>query len=165
VRENDLAVVNASRALVSCVLLGVVLLVAGCGGSYSASPGEVVEGYEQALAEGGYVGACGFLTPPTAAAMARRASVSSCSAAVARCLPVNAIIPKKDQSQLLYANVSASTHRSTAEVTISGNPVADAIKKVSLVQRPGGWKLTSPGAGLAACQRRHQRRRRQHHKR
>ena len=134
-------------------------MIGGCG-TYTASPGEVVEGYEQALATGAYSGACHFLAPKTRAALARAAKTSNCAAAIVRCLPNNAIIPKKDQSQLLYASVVATQHGRTAEVAISGNPVAGAIRKVSLVTKPGGWILTSYGQGLTACRRPHGRHRR-----
>ena len=134
-------------------------MIAGCG-TYIASPGQVVQGYEQALATGGYASACNFLTPKTRAVLAKAAKTSNCAAAIARCLPDNAIIPKKDQSQLLYANVVATQHGRTAEVTINGNPVANAIRKVSLVTKPGGWILTSYGQGLTACRKPHRRRRR-----
>lgn len=118
----------------------------------------MVEGYESALATGGYASACHFLAPKTRASLARSAGTSNCAAAIARCLPNDAIIPKKDQSQLLYANVVATEHGSTAEVGISGNPVANAIRKVSLARKPGGWILTSYGQGLTACRRAHRRR-------
>jgi hypothetical protein len=111
----------------------------------------VVQGYESALATGGYASACNFLTPKTRALLARRAGKSNCPAAIASCLPNDAIIPKKDQSQLLYANVVTVRHGSTAEVSISGNPVARAIGRVSLRPKPGGWILTSYGEGFTGC--------------
>lgn len=136
------------------------LATVGCGGPYVASPGQVAEGYESALATGGYSGACHFLTPKTRALLAKRAGTGNCAAAIARCLPNNAIIPKKDQSQLLYANVSVVRHGRDARVGVSGNPVANAIKSVNLAPKPGGWILTSYGEGLTACQQRRHRRRR-----
>lgn len=129
--------------------------MAGCGGSYSASAGQVVEGYEQALATGGYSAACHFLTPTTRAQLTRVAKAPNCAAAIGRCLPNNAIVPKKDQSQLLYATVVTSGHGSGTKVAISGNPVANAIRRVSLKPKPGGWILTSFGEGFTGCQAGH----------
>jgi hypothetical protein len=112
----------------------------------------VVEGYEQALATGGYSAACHFLAPQTRERLARDGGASNCAAAVTRCLPNNAIVPKKDQSQLLYATVVTSGHGSGTKVSISGNPVANAIRNVSLKPKPGGWILTSYGEGFTGCQ-------------
>lgn len=111
----------------------------------------MVEGYESALATGGFGSACHFLTPATRLKLTRAAGRPNCAAAIAHCLPNNAIVPKEDQSQLLYASVVTSRHGSTAEVSISGNPVANAIRRVSLRPKPGGWILTSYGQGLTAC--------------
>lgn len=119
----------------------------------------MAEGYESALATGGYSSACHFLTPEARALLAKRAGTGNCAAAIARCLPNNAIIPKKDQSQLLYANVNVVRHGRDAEVSLSGNPVANAIKKVNLAPKRDGWILTSYGEGLTACQQQHRRRR------
>lgn len=112
----------------------------------------MVEGYEQALATGGYSAACHFLAPQTRQQLTHDGGASNCAAAVARCLPNNAIVPKKDQSQLLFATVVTSGHGSGTEVGISGNPVANAIRKVSLRPKPGGWILTSYGEGFTGCQ-------------
>ncbi len=117
----------------------------------------MVEGYEQALATGGYSAACQFLTAQVREQLAHDGGVSNCAAAIARCLPNNAIIPKKDQSQLLFATVVTSGHGSGTKVSISGNPVANAIRRVSLRPKPGGWTLTSYGEGFTGCQPGHKR--------
>lgn len=129
-----------------------------------ASPAQVVEGYESALAEGSYSGAChDFLSAKAQALVTRKARAGNCATAIARCLPNDALNPKKDQSQLFYSNVVTSGHGSHTTVTISGDPVANAIKKVSLAPKPGGWILTSYGEGFTRCQAQHRKHRHRRH--
>jgi hypothetical protein len=139
------------------------LLLAGCG-AYTASASQVVEGYESALAEGSYSSAChNFLTAHAKTLLIRKARAKNCAAAIAHCLPNDALNPKKDQSQLFYANVATSGHGSGTTVSINGNPVANAIRHVSLAPKPGGWILTSYGEGFTGCQPHpHNRRGRRH---
>lgn len=128
-------------------------MVAGCGGQSAPGPSDIVQSYQSDLAEGNYGGACGYLVPAARSALARRLGPrATCAQAMARCLPNRALIPKQDQSQLLFANVLASVRGSHASARLSGNPVANAIREVSLVDKRGkGWTLTSYGHAFTAC--------------
>jgi hypothetical protein len=140
-----------SAAAFGCLTVLLGLLAAGCGQS-PPSPGEIVQSYEAALAEGNYAGACGYLDPSARTSLARLLGRrATCAQAIARCLPDKATIPKQDQSELFYANVQATVRGSTALVSVSGNPVANAIREVSLANQHTGWILTSSGKGLKAC--------------
>lgn len=120
---------------------------------------DIVEGYEAALAEGNYGAACGYLDPHTRAALSHRVSPrATCPQAIARCLPYRALIPKQDQSQLLYANVVEIPHGRRAVVNLNGNVVANTIRTVSLSHERKGWTLTSYGKGFTACHK-HRRKR------
>jgi len=135
-------------------------LLGGCGQT-APSPGDIVQNYEAALAEGNYSGACGYLDPRTRAALARRVGPrSTCAHAIARCLPYRATIAKQDQSQLLYANVLATEHGSRAVARLNGTLVAKAIREVSLSNERTGWTLTSYGKGFTACHQHRGKRRR-----
>lgn len=141
--------------------VSMVLALAACGGQDAPSPGDIVQSYEAALAEGSNGVACGYLDPRTRAALARKvAPGATCAEALARCLPYKATVAKQDQSQLFYASVAVSEHGSHAVATLKGNPVANAIREVTLSNERKGWTLTSYGKGLTAChQRRHRGRR------
>jgi hypothetical protein len=143
------------RALGCGALIAATVLLGGCGGQSAPVPSDIVQSYETALAQGNYSGACGELDPGARAALARRLGPrASCAKAVARCLPYKATIPKQDQSQLLFGNLLVSEHGSHASVSLNGNPVANEIRQVSLVnKRKKGWMLTSYGRGFNACHR------------
>jgi len=144
---------SSATALIGC--LAALALAAGCG-QYAPSPGDTAQNYETALAEGNYKGACGYLDPSAKAALSHRlGSRATCPEAMARCLPYQATIPQKDQSQLLFATILVSEHRSHASATLNGTAVANAIRQVSLLRKGAGWILTSYGRGFTAC---HQRR-------
>lgn len=127
-------------------------MVAGCGQT-APGPSDIVQNYESALAEGNYGRACRYLDTAAKSALAHRLGPrATCASAVARCLVNRATIPKQDQSQLLFANVLASEHGSHASATLNGNPVANAIREVSLINdRKTGWTLSSYGHAFTAC--------------
>lgn len=135
------------------MLLAAVAAVAGCE-SNSAPPGpyDAVSNYLTQIAEGNYSNACGLVdTGARNALMKRMGSRTSCAKLFVRCLPNNATNIKRDQSQLLFANILVSTHRRKAEVTVSGTAVARAVRRVSLTKNRGTWTLTSYGHALETC--------------
>jgi hypothetical protein len=143
----------------AAVLLIVVVVVAGCGGS-GPVPSDPVQNYLSDLAEGNYGGACAQLDRPARDTLLRlRRSRGSCTRVFTACLPNSAITPNKDQSQLLYATVEVNQNGARGDATVSGTPVARAVKEVSLAKENGTWKLTSYGRGLTGCpgQGRHKR--------
>ncbi len=77
-----------------------------------------------------------------------------CRTLLSRCLPYNAQVAKRDQSQLLYANVDVRVTHSHADATVSGTTVARAIKEVSLAKEGRQWVLTSYGKAITGCVRR-----------
>lgn len=135
------------------MLLAVVAAVAGCE-SNSAPPGpyDVVSNYLTQIAEGNYSNACGLLDTGARDALIRKmGSRTSCSHLFVRCLPSNATNIKRDQSQLLFANIQVVSHRKTADVTVGGTAVARAIRQVTVAKERGTWKLTSYGHALTQC--------------
>jgi hypothetical protein len=128
-------------------------LVAGCGES-APSPGEIAQNYVNAIAEGNYAGACGALDGGARQALRRStASHAGCATLLARCLPTNASVLKKDQAQLFYANVSTTTDGPRAIVRTSGTAVARKIHRVTLANEQGHWRLTSYGEVRCAAAR------------
>jgi hypothetical protein len=73
---------------------------------------------------------------------------------LSRCLPYNAQVAKRDQSQLLYATVNITVKRSRADATVSGTAVARAVKEVSLAKEGRHWVLTSYGSAITGCAKR-----------
>lgn len=140
---------------VGAAMIAVAVLLAGCGASTAPLPYDIVQGYESSLAEGNYGGACGYLDPGERSALGRKLGPrATCAQAVAHCLPYKATVPQQDQSQLLFGNVIVSEHGSHASARLNGTPVANAIRRVSLVnERKTGWTLTSYGKGFTACHR------------
>jgi hypothetical protein len=132
----------AAIALTACVV--------GCGESMPSPVVTAVQSYLSALSEGNYSTACSLLDSRTRKSLLR-GSRTSCATAFTRCLPDNAQSAKRDQSQLLYATVQVSVDGSKAHATVSGTPVAGAIKRVTLARERRRWKLTSSGAALKAC--------------
>ncbi len=128
--------------------------VAGCGGSGVVQPVEVAQNYVSAIADGYYPGACSLLDASVRAAMvASTGSHLACAALLAHCLPTRANV-STDQSQLLYVNTTSVAHGQRARVTLSGLPVARAIRRVTLADERNGWLLTSPGVAVTRCARR-----------
>jgi hypothetical protein len=134
-------------------------LLVGCGEAKSPPDLVAVNSYLNALAEGNYSNACGLLEPGTEAALIKSAGKRiSCPEAFHRCLPDSALIPKQDQSQLLYATVDLTVTGKRALASVAGNPVARAVQRVTLAKHGQLWKLTSYGVGLKGCKLREQRR-------
>jgi hypothetical protein len=77
--------------------------------------------------------------------------LARCRAILSRCLPYNAQVAKRDQSQLLYANVDVHVSHSHADALVSGTAVARAVKEVSLAKEGRQWVLTSYGKALTGC--------------
>lgn len=133
------------RRFVRICAVACAALVAGCGSS-APSPGEIAQNYVNAIAEGNYAGACDALDGGARQALRRSAgSHARCATLLARCLPTNAAVLKKDQAQLFYANVLTTTDGPRAVVKTSGTAVARKIHLVTLAKEQGHWRLTSYG--------------------
>jgi hypothetical protein len=136
--------------------LALVVCLAGCGASAPSPVDTAVQHYLNALAEGNYSNACALLDRRTRDSLLKsKGSRTTCSAVYTRCLPDDAQVLNRDQSQLLFANVQVSVEGSKAAAAVSGTAVARAIKKVTLAKEHGHWKLTSYGKGLNGCRRLH----------
>jgi hypothetical protein len=130
-------------------------VVAGCGVT-PPSPAELatnaVQRYMNALASGYYAKACTALDSHARAELSGPAgSRATCKTVLARCLPYNANLLKRDQSQLLYATVEVQIAHNRAKAAVSGTAVARSLKEVTLGKTRGGWVLTSYGAALRGC--------------
>lgn len=133
------------------VVAALAVCAAGCGQSTAVSPVDAAQNYVNAIATGYYPGACALLDGGTRHAMlASTGSRIGCSALLARCLPVRTQ-QSSDQSQLLYVNTEFSVHGRRAQVTVSGLPVARAIRRVTLADERTRWLLTSPGVAVTRC--------------
>jgi hypothetical protein len=138
-------------ALTSSLSVG----VSACGDANVVTPSEVTQNYVDAVAEGNYQGACSLLEPHTRAAVVASARThESCPALLNRCLPNKIEVSAADQSQLLYVTIDIQTSGRRAQGTLSGLPVARAIKRVTLVRQRGRWRLTTPGQTVSRCVRR-----------
>ncbi len=141
----------ARRTATALVLAAVA--VAGCGRG-SASPGEVTQGYVNAIAEGDYADACNALSSGAQAKLKRTMrSSEGCRVLLARCLPSNASQLAKDQAQLFYSNVVVSVSGNHATVNTSGTAVANRIRQVTLANENGHWLLTSYGKQKCSSRR------------
>jgi hypothetical protein len=146
--------------------LVVALGIAGCGES-PTPPNAVVQNYLNALGGGNFTTACGMLDAGARDETLRSKHVHvSCPNLFRRCLPNRVVNLKRDQTQLLYANMSVSLTSSgtVASVATSGTPVAGELKQVTLRHERQGWRLTSFGRVIEQCHltahhRRHKRRR------
>ena len=139
--------------------LAVAALLVGCGEAKSPPDLVAVNSYLNALAEGNYSNACSLLEPGAEAALIKSTGKRvSCPNAFHRCLPDSALIPKQDQSQLLYATVDLTVTGKRASATVAGNPVARAVQRVTLAKHGQLWKLSSYGVGLQGCKLRERRR-------
>ncbi len=139
--------------------LAVAALLAGCGEAKSPPDLVAVNSYLNALAEGNYSNACSLLEPGTAVALIKSTGKRvGCPEAFHRCLPDSALIPKQDQSQLLYATVDLTVTGKRASASVAGNPVARVVHHVTLAKHGLVWKLTSYGVGLQGCKLRERRR-------
>lgn len=142
--------------VIGCVVaaLAVAVCLGGCGESQSPPAVLAAQSYLKSLAEGNYPAACALLDGRARTALSRRPGRRvSCARAFTRCLPDDAQVPKRDQSQLLFANVQVSIRGDTASAAVSGTPVARAVRHVTLAKEGRHWKLTSYGQGLTGCRR------------
>ena len=128
-------------------LLVTAVAVVGCG-STAPTAYSVVDSYLKALGEGNYANACGLLDQS-----ARGSLHGPCQMVFARCLPNEARASASDQTQQLYANINLTTTGKTAVALVSGTAVARTVKRVTLADHGGNWRVTSPGEKLQRCRR------------
>jgi hypothetical protein len=128
-------------------LLAAAVALAGCG-STAPTPYSVVQSYLTAIGEGDYATACGLLDHS-----ARASLRAPCTAAFTRCLPNEATVSARDQTQQLYADITVSTAGKQAVANVSGTAVARTVKRVTLADERGNWLLSSPGRALERCRR------------
>lgn len=148
------------------VILGLAVGVVGCGASNVVTPSEVAQNYVYAVAEGNGSGACALLDARTRDTLvASTRSRRGCPALFARCLPKGSAILRRDQSQLLYANVDLRVSGAHADVRLSGTAAAKATKEVMLAHERTRWVLTSPGQFITRCVSRLRRSHRPRHRR
>ncbi|MFL5824158.1 MAG: hypothetical protein ACJ764_12035 [Solirubrobacteraceae bacterium] len=148
----------AGRA--AALLVGFTLTagVVGCGNS-APGPGDIAQRYVNALAQGEYATACVLLGRTERERLVSRFGARvPCRVVLARCLPNQATVLKRDQSQLLFATVLTRISGRRATVRVSGTAVARRVKVVTLTNGPNGWRLTSYGRGLSNCRAATQRR-------
>ena len=129
------------------------MLIGGCGESPNP-PIAFVQNYLNALGESGFSTACGMFDPQALAALTRAKHTHvSCVDLFKRCLPNQALILQKDQTQLLYAdiNVSLSDKGQVADADTSGTRVARELRHVTLKHEHGTWKFTGFGHAIEAC--------------
>lgn len=148
------------------LILTMVAGIAGCGNANVVTPTDVAQSYVYAIAEGNYPGACALLDQRTRETLvASRRSRVSCPRLLACCLPKRTTALRRDQSQLLYANVDLRVSGSRADVRLSGTAAANATREVTLVHERAHCELTSPGAAIERCALRLARDQRRRHRR
>ena len=128
-------------------------LISGCGEAPNP-PVAIVQSYLNTLGGGEYAAACGMIDDQALAALMRAKHVHmACANLFKRCLPNRSIVLKKDQTQLLYANinVSLSDGGKIADADTSATPVATELKHVTLRHEHGVWKFTGFGQAIEAC--------------
>ncbi len=153
-------------------MAAVTALVSGCGDAPNP-PVAIVQNYLNALGGGEYASACDMLDGQALQALTRKKHVSmSCVKLLSRCLPNRSLVLKRDQTQLLYANinVSLSDNGTVANADTSATPVATELKHVTLKHEHGVWKFTGFGQAIEACrpaahQHKHESRHQSRHKR
>jgi hypothetical protein len=130
--------------------LALAAAIAGCTTPPSAAElaGNAAQKYMNALAAGYYKSACGQLDQHTLVSLGGPAE---CRKVLSRCLPYNAQVAKRDQSQLLYATVNVRVKHSHADAAVSGTAVARAVKEVTLAKEGRHWILTSYGKAIKGC--------------
>jgi hypothetical protein len=134
--------------------LATAVVAAACGNSSPPGPGSVVQSYLNALGEGNYASACGLLASSTRASLENRTGRHvGCPTVFARCLPNEATAFARDQTQQLYANIEFGYLGKGGSAAVTGTAVAKTVKRVTLREVRGTWRLTSPGATLEHCRR------------
>jgi hypothetical protein len=149
------------RLSVALALTLVALGLAGCGGSSAPTPGDIAQNYMTAIGQVNYASACAMLTGPARHALS--ASVAphrGCVAIFKRCIHVNPLALKRDQQQLLFAEVLPTITGRHASVAVGGTAVARELKRLTMLHTKKGWQITGPGRDLSRCRalrRRHSR--------
>ena len=111
-----------------------------------------MQSYLNDLGAGNFGGACGLLDKRTREAPLKSVRPRiTCPTVFARCLPDNVIRLTRDQTQLLYASIQLNVTGDKASADVSGTSVARAIRKVTLANEQGNWKLTSYGQAVHRC--------------
>ncbi len=158
------------RAAIGVLTVAVTVLVAGCGEA-PTPPIDFVQNYLNALGGGDYATACAMADGQALQTLMRAKHVrTSCPTLFRRCLPNRSITLKKDQTQLLYANinVSLSDKGTVADADTSATEIATELKHVTLKHEHGTWKFTGFGKAIEACRpaahKPHQPRHRARHK-
>jgi len=132
--------------------LALAVCAGGCGESSTTPPVDVVLNYLNDLGAGNFAGACALLDKRT-----REAPLKSvrpridCTKVFARCLPDTVTRLTRDQTQLLYASIQVNVAGDKASADVSGTAVARAIRRVTLADELGNWKLTSYGQAVHHC--------------
>jgi hypothetical protein len=126
--------------------------VVGCGESSTTPPIDVVQNYLNDLGAGNFTGACALLDKRTREAPLKSVRPRiTCSTVFARCLPNNVTRLTRDQTQLLYASIQMNVTADKASADVSGTAVARAIRRVTLADERGNWKLTTYGHAVHHC--------------
>lgn len=111
-----------------------------------------MQNYLNAVGAGNYASACALLDKRTRESPLRSVRPRiGCPTVFVRCLPNNVIRLKRDQTQLLYASIQLNVSGDKASADVSGTTVARAIRKVTLADERGTWKLTSYGQAVHRC--------------
>lgn len=134
-------------------MVAAAVALSGCGESPNP-PNAFVQNYLNALGGGEFNTACGMADGQALAALIRQKHVHiGCAALFKRCLPNDAIVPKADQTQLLYANidVSLSDKGTIANADTSATRVATELAHVTLKHEHGTWKFIGFGHVFEAC--------------
>jgi hypothetical protein len=143
---------TVSAGIRAAALLALVLGVVGCGESSTTPPVDVVQNYLNDVGAGNYAAACGLLDKHTRDAPIKAAKGRiTCPKVFVRCLPDNVIRLARDQTQLFYASIQLNVNGNSASAAVSGTEVARAIKKVTLANERGNWKLTDYGEAVRRC--------------
>jgi hypothetical protein len=110
-----------------------------------------------AVAEGNYTGACSSLAPSARRVLIASRHGRSCQTVFRRCIPVDPLALKRDQSQLLFADILPVIHGDHSSVQVSGTEVARELRSLTMVRSRGSWRITGPGRALSRCRpkRRH----------
>jgi hypothetical protein len=134
-------------------VVAAAVLLYGCGEAPNP-PIAIVQNYLNALGGGEYNTACGMVDGQSLQTLMRIKHVHmSCATLFKRCLPNRSLALKRDQTQLLYANinVSLSDKGAVADADTSATTVASELKHVTLKHEHGVWKFTALGRAIEAC--------------
>lgn len=125
--------------------------LAGCGSS-APQPGDIAENYMSAVAVGNYSGACSMLTPRARAALvSAKARRHSCEFVFRHCIHIDTLALKRDQTQLLFADIEPVIHGAHSSVAVSGTAVAHELRRLTMVRVRGSWRIVGAGRALSRC--------------